>query len=87
MAFETTNLAAEPRAFSIGPIKIQIKTLSAETSDIDGTIRFDQLSELQSVVVTGITFDVAPTYSGNVATVGFQDPLGPVFGIAIGIGR
>lgn len=87
MALTTTNLAAEPRAFSIGPVKMQIKTLSAANADVSGTVTFDALSEVQSVIITGVVQDAAPSLSGNVATLSFIDPADDVFGVAIGIGR
>lgn len=87
MALSTTNLAAEPRSFSLGPVKMQIKTLSAASADVAGTVTFDALSEVQSVIITGVTQTSAPTFSGNVATLAFADPADDVFGVAIGIGR
>jgi hypothetical protein len=87
MALSTTNLSSEPRSFSIGPVKIQIKTLTAASADVAGTITFDNLSSVEAVQVTGLTLSAAPTFSGNVATLAFVDPAATVHGLVIGIGR
>lgn len=87
MALSSTNLTAEPRSWSIGPVKMQIKTISAASADVAGTITFDGLSSVECVVVTGLTMSAAATYSGNVATLAFVDPAATVHGIAIGLGR
>lgn len=87
MALTSANLTKEPRSFSIGPVKIQIKTITAANADVSGTITFDSLSELMAVSVTGIVLDAAPTYATNVATLSFKDPADDVFGLAIGIGK
>lgn len=87
MALTAANLSAEPRSFSLGPVKAQLMTFSAASADVSGDITFDALSEVQFVIVSGLTLSAAVTYSGNVATLAFVDPEATVYGQVIGIGR
>lgn len=87
MALSSANLTAEPRAFSIGPLKMQIKTLSAAALDVSGTVTFDALSSIDAVVVTSLELTAAATFSGNVATLAFTDPAATVHGMIIAYGR
>lgn len=89
MAFAATNLSAESRSFSIGPVKVQLMTFTAASGDTTGTLTADALTTIFAVSLDGgITFTAAPTFSGNVATLAFADPgVGGAFGTAIVIGR
>lgn len=87
MAMTGTNLSTEPRAFSLGPIKIQLVTFSVANADTSGTLTFDRLTNVFLVVATGLTHTAAPTYSGNVATFTFADPTATRYGQAIAFGR
>ena len=87
MDLTATNLTAEPRSFSLGPLKMQIKTITAASADVSGTITFDNLSSVSAVSVTGLVLSAAPTFSSNVATLAFVDPAATVYGIAIGFGK
>lgn len=87
MALSSANLTAEPRAFSIGPLKMQIKTLSAASADVSGTVTFDALSEISAVVVSSLRLTAAATFSGNVATLAFIDPAATVHGVIIAYGK
>ena len=87
MALSSSNLSAEPRAFSIGPLKMQIKTISAASADVSGTVTFDNLSSISAVQVTGLTLTAAATFSGNVATLAFVDPAATVHGVIIAYGK
>lgn len=87
MAFAATASTAEPRSFSIGPIKVQILTYTAASGDTSGTITCDRLSLVQHVVIDGLVMTAAPTYSGNVATLSFPDPLANRAGTIIAFGR
>ena len=86
MALVATS-APEARSFSIGPIKMQIKTITAASADVAGTITFDALSSVETVLVTSLTLTAAPTFAGSVATLAFVDPAATVHGVAIGFGR
>jgi hypothetical protein len=75
MALAQSNSTLEPRSFSIGPIKQQIINISVANGDVSGTVTADALSSVGQVIVTGLDLTAAPTYSGNVITLAFADPL------------
>ena len=87
MALTATALSTEPRAISLGPIKMQILTFSAASADVSGTATADRLSRVDHCIVVGLTQTAAPTYSGNVITLAFADPADDVFGTLICFGR
>lgn len=88
MAVSTANLSAEPRSFSIGPLKLQIKTLTAASGDTSATVTFDNLQSVVAVVCDAVTQTSAATFSTNQATLTFADPgVAGAAGVIIGIGR
>lgn len=87
MAFASANLTAEPRSWSVGPIKVQIKTISAASADTSGTCVFDNLNTVDAVIVSGLVLTAQPTITGNSAALAFIDPAATVAGIAIAFGR
>lgn len=89
MALVATNSTSEPRSFSIGPLKIQILTYTADSGDTSGTVTADALKEVSHIIVSGgMRHSAAPTFAGNVATLAFVDPsTGGLFGTIICIGR
>lgn len=87
MALSSSNLTAEPRSFSIGPLKMQIKTITAASADVSGSITFDGLSNVVAIQVSTLRLTAAATFSGNVATLAFTDPAATVHGVAIAFGR
>jgi len=88
MAFTATASTTEPRAFSIGPLKIQIMTYTVASADTSGTVTAAGLKEIQHIILDGvITHTSAPTFSGNVATLAFVDPAATRQGTIICIGR
>lgn len=88
MAFVATNLSAEPRSFSIGPVKVQIMTWAAASADTSGTVTADGLSRIDGILIGGgLTQTSAATFSGNVATLAFADPAATVVGQLIVFGR
>jgi hypothetical protein len=88
MAFAAVDSTAEGRSFSIGPVKIQILTWSAASGDTSGTITADRLQYAQHVIIDGkIAHTSAPTFSGNVVTLAFADPVATVYGTAIVFGK
>lgn len=87
MALSASNLSAEPRAMSVGPVKMQIMTFSVASADTSGTVTFDSLSSISGVIVSGITQTAAPTFSGNVVTLAFVDPAATRFGQIIAYGK
>jgi len=80
-------MVGEPRSFSIGPVKIQIKTIAAASADVSGTVVFDNLSSVEAVSVSSLSLTAQPTITGNSCALTFLDPGATVAGIAIGIGR
>lgn len=89
MAFAATASTKEPRAFSIGPLKVQVMTYSAASADVSGTVTATGLKEIMHVIVDGACgiATTAPTFSGNVATLAFADPAATVYGTILCIGR
>lgn len=88
MALASTNLTAEPRSMSIGPVKIQIKTMSVANLDTSGTVTFDALSAVEAVIQDAVRQTAAATFSGNAATLTFVDPgAAGAVGVIIGVGR
>lgn len=87
MAFTATDSTNEPRAFSIGAKKVQILTWSAVSGDTTGTVTSDSLDKIDHIVIDGnLAMSAAPTFSANVATLAFADPVASVFGTLILIG-
>ena len=87
MAFAVTAPTDNARAFSVGPQKVQQKNFSLASGDTSGTITFDGLSSIDFIVVTGVSHSAAPTFSGNVATLAFADPVATRYGQALAYGR
>lgn len=88
MAFSAANSSSEPRSFSIGTQKIQMMTWSAVSGDTSGTITADRLSSISHILMDGgLVLNAAPSYSGNVATIAFNDPTATVYGTVIIVGR
>ncbi len=75
MALTVTALSAEPRSWSTGPWKQQVLIFSVANGDTSGTITADSLSSAQACVVGGLEMTAQPTFSGNVITLAFADPL------------
>lgn len=87
MAFSASNATSPAdRAWSLGPVKVQILTCSAANGDTSGTATADGLSTIYYAALTGFTQTAAPTFSGNVVTVAFADPTATRYGQMIVIG-
>lgn len=88
MAYSQSNSATEPRAFSLGPIRVQIITFTVASGDTSGTVTADKLSTITDIVVaSGLKLSAAPTLSGNTATLAFADPVATVAGTILAFGR
>lgn len=87
MALVATNLSAEPRSFSIGPLKVQLITFTVASGDTSGTITCDALSSIVLAVPTTIEQTAAATYSGNVVTLSFANPGATRHGQLLVLGR
>jgi signal transduction histidine kinase len=75
MAVVTDN-SAELRSFSIGPVKMQLLTVTYGAADTSATITADRLSSIVAIMVDGVVQTSLPTFSGNVATLAFVAPGG-----------
>ncbi len=88
MAFVATASTQEPRGFSIGPLKVQIFTWTAVSGDTSGTITATNMASARHVIIDGMGkgMSAAPTFSGNVVTLSFADPVANVAGTAMVLG-
>ena len=86
MALSATN-ANEARSFSVGPVKMQLIKFSVASGDTSGTVTCDKLSSIDFCIVSGIVKTATPTFSGNVITLAFADPLATVHGEIIVMGK
>ena len=89
MALAVTDLTTEPRAFSIGPIKVQLMSYTSAAADTTGTFTADRLYRVDAVHCDGgLQQTVAPTISGNSITLTYTAvPTGGVAGTMIIFGR
>ena len=88
MALTITDLAAEPRSFSIGPVRQQIVTYTCLSTDTSATVTFDRLRTVYAIESDGgLVYTAAPTFSGNVATLAFTAPTGGGFGTFVATGK
>lgn len=87
MAFAATISSQENRKVALGgPLKSEIYTYSAASGDLSGTITSKNLHTIYHVIIDGLVSTAAPSFSGNVATLAFADPVATVFGTAMVIG-
>ena len=86
MALVATISANEPRAISIGPVKLVMMTYTAASADVAGTITVPGLSRITNIVVDGLQQTAVPSLSGNVATLAFVDPAATVAGTIMVLG-
>jgi hypothetical protein len=88
MAFAASDITGEPRAMSVGPLKAQLLKFSAISGDTSGSITADKLYLVQAVIIDGgLIMNAAPTFSGNVVTLSFNDPAASVFGDIMVLGK
>lgn len=88
MSFAAANSAAEPRSFSIGPLKVQILTYSVASGDTSGTVTADALASISHIMLDGgLVLSAAPTFAANVATLAFVNPAATRYGTVIVYGK
>ena len=88
MAFVATESTTEPRAFSIGPLKVEIQRFTVGTGIVAGTITATKLTEVKEVYIDGgLAMDVAPAIVGNVVTLSFADPAADIAGTILLLGK
>lgn len=80
VASEATDSSRARRAFSLGPIKVQLMTYTVGTGITTGTVTATGLAEVNYIAIDGLVQTAAPTYSGNVATLTFADPGASIVG-------
>lgn len=69
MAITISSPTGEPRAFSLGPVKMQMKSWSSSTSaDTSVVVTADSLTRIDFALCTGAEQTAAASISGNVAT-------------------
>ena len=78
MAFVAT---ANARSYSIGPVMQQRATWTAASGATSGTITFDRLTNVTSVMIPGLQI-LTQSISGNVVTITFTDPGADCLGCA-----
>lgn len=88
MSFAAVNSSVEPRASSLGPIRLQIMKFTAVSGDTAGTITADAMMDRISHIIMdgGLKLTAAPTFAGNVATLAFADPAANAFGTILVFG-
>lgn len=88
MSLVVTDSVPEPRSWSIGPLKMQVLTYAIANGDVSGTVTADRLSLAQHIFCDGaIQLTSAATFSGNVVTLAFADPLATRVGTILVMGR
>lgn len=81
MSFANAALSSPMnRAFSVGPIKCEIRAISAASGDTSGTVTAACLHTIYCAEVTGLQLNAQPTFSGATATLAFNDPVATVAG-------
>jgi len=88
MAFAAVASTSEPRGFSVGPQKVQLLTWSCISGDTSGSVTADKLYSVSHILMDGgLIFNAAPTFSGNVVTLAFNDPAASVYGSIMVVGK
>lgn len=87
MAFVATLSTKEPRAWSIGPLKMEIQTFTAVSGDTSGTITAKSLTNVDHVILNSLNLISAPTISGATVTLAFADPAANRAGTIILLGK
>ncbi len=87
MALVATNSTADPRAQSIGPRKVQLLTIVAQSGDTSGTVTADGLYTIDALICDGLKLTAATSFSGNVATLTFANPAAAIYGTCLVFGK
>lgn len=78
MAFSAANISGIlARAWSIGPVKMELQTFSALTTDTSGTVTSGYLHQIDAAYLLSngtLCLTSAPTISGNSVTLAMADP-------------
>lgn len=87
MAFAAAASTTEPRAISLGPLKMEIQTWTAENTDTAGTVTASRLETVDHIIIDGMEQTAAPSISGKTITLAFTDPGASVAGTLILLGK
>lgn len=75
-------------SFAWGPIKCQIMDIGIVSGDTGATATADRLSEVDyAILIANVRQSSVPTFSGNVATFTFADPVATVKGSVLLFGK
>lgn len=78
MAFAAATLTSDQdRAFSVGPLKIEIQSFSCLSTDTSGTVTAQRLYRVDQVILCAsgtLCQTSAPSISGVTATLAMSDP-------------
>jgi hypothetical protein len=75
-------------AFAWGPVKVQIMDIGIVSGDTGATATAANLSKVDyAILVATVVQTAVPTYSGNVATFTFTDPVATVKGHVLLFGK
>lgn len=85
-AANTSNLAYP--AFAWGPIKMQVMDIGIISGDTSATATADRLSKVDyAILIANVVQSSVPTYSNNIATFTFTDPVATVKGSVLLFGK
>jgi hypothetical protein len=75
-------------AFAWGPVKVQIMDIGIVSGDTGATATATNLSAVDyAILIANVRQSAVPTYSSNVATFTFADPVATVKGHVILFGK
>ncbi len=66
-------MSGENRAFGVGPVKMQLVDFVLDAESTTGTVQADNLKEISHIIIPEVFHTAAPTYSGNTATLAFEE--------------
>lgn len=87
MALVTTLPADQSRAYSVGPLKIQLMNFSVASGDTSAVITPPDLHSIAYYMIHGVGETAPGVISGNTLTLAFADPLATRYGQVMIYGR
>lgn len=79
-----TTPTAEPRTWSIGPLKIQLFDIATISGDTTCVVTGDRMNRaIFGILASSVVQTTAPSYSGAGVTFTFTDPVATVKGQCI----
>lgn len=86
MAFSSAALSAEPRAWSLGPWRVELQSISAQNTDTSGDVTAETLDQVIAAIPGGLNVEDV-SISGKVVSLTFLDPGEDAAGYILLIGR